>query len=579
MSETISYEKIFHATSNGVVVTDATGVILDLNRQAEAILGFKTAEHTGRYISDLLPLTGPLVMECLRTGKSRLGHHILGKEVDLVLNITPVRSNRKILGAVCNFQEMREFENAAKKLASYKRVNKQLETIFNASSDGIWVCNGEGRVIDVNAASEALNGIQARDVVGRNMADLIAEGLFDQSVTLEVLETRRQVSVMQYVKRTGRYLLATGTPVLEEDGRIFLVVTNERDMTQLNAIRQELDRTHMITEKMREELADLSLRELKEQQIVADSEKMRQIVQVALKLARMAASNILILGESGTGKGLLAKFIHDNSQRRKNPFIQINCAALPENLLEAELFGYEKGAFTGASEKGKVGLFELAHEGTLFLDEIGDLPLPLQAKLLKYLDDREVIRLGGTRAKRIDCSIIAATNQNLEDRVAKKMFRQDLYYRLNTFRLRIPPLRERPEDIFELVRFFLHRYNKAFRTKKQIQQAGMEAILAHPFPGNVRELKNLIKQAVVISDERKLDPHIQSSLQPLNPLSLPASSAKRPKNLSAEVSAVEESLLREACRRCRTTREVATRLGVSQSTVVRKMRRYGLRFR
>ena len=451
--------------------------------------------------------------------------------------------------------------------------------IFNASSDGIWVCNGEGRVIDVNAASEALNGIQARDVVGRNMADLIAEGLFDQSVTLEVLETRRQVSVMQYVKRTGRYLLATGTPVLEEDGRIFLVVTNERDMTQLNAIRQELDRTHMITEKMREELADLSLRELKEQQIVADSEKMRQIVQVALKLARMAASNILILGESGTGKGLLAKFIHDNSQRRKNPFIQINCAALPENLLEAELFGYEKGAFTGASEKGKVGLFELAHEGTLFLDEIGDLPLPLQAKLLKYLDDREVIRLGGTRAKRIDCSIIAATNQNLEDRVAKKMFRQDLYYRLNTFRLRIPPLRERPEDIFELVRFFLHRYNKAFRTKKQIQQAGMEAILAHPFPGNVRELKNLIKQAVVISDERKLDPHIQSSLQPLNPLSLPASSAKRPKNLSAEVSAVEESLLREACRRCRTTREVATRLGVSQSTVVRKMRRYGLRFR
>jgi PAS domain S-box-containing protein len=577
MPDPITHRQIFHATSNGVVVTDAAGLIQDMNRPAEAILGFTAAEHRGRFISDLLPLTGPQVMDCLRTGKPRLGHHILGKKVDLVLNITLVRSGRRIQGAVCNFQKMQEFENTAKKLDSYKRINKQLETIFTASSDGIWVCNGEGRVIDVNPASEALNGIRARDVVGRTMADLLSEGLFDQSVTLEVLDTGRQVSVMQFIRRTGRYLLATGTPVLDEDGSVFLVVTNERDMTQLNTIRKELDRTHMITEKMREELVDLSLRELREQQIVAESEKMRQIIQVALKLARMEASNILIQGESGTGKGLLAKFIHNNSGRRKNPFIQINCAALPENLLEAELFGYEKGAFTGASEKGKVGLFELAHEGTLFLDEIGDLPLPLQAKLLKYLDDREIIRLGGTRAKRIDCSIVAATNQNLEERVRKKRFRRDLYYRLNTFGIRIPPLRDRPEDILELVRFFLGRYNKAFRTKKQIRQAGMESILAHPFPGNVRELKSLIKQAVVIGEERTLDAHVQAGLKPTEPAHPAPARRQWPRSLPAEVAGLEESLLRDACRRSRTTREVAGKLGISQSSVVRKMRRYGLR--
>ncbi len=577
MPDPITHRQVFHATSNGVVVTDAAGLIQDMNRPAEAILGFTAAEHKGRFISDLLPLTGPQVMDCLRTGKPRLGHHILGKKVDLVLNITLVRPGRRIQGAVCNFQKMQEFENTAKKLDSYKRINKQLETIFTASSDGIWVCNGEGRVIDVNPASEALNGIRACDVVGRTMADLLSEGLFDQSVTLEVLDTGRQVSVMQFIRRTGRYLLATGTPVLDEDGSVFLVVTNERDMTQLNTIRKELDRTHMITEKMREELVDLSLRELREQRIVAESEKMRQIIQVALKLARMEASNILIQGESGTGKGLLAKFIHNNSGRRKNPFIQINCAALPENLLEAELFGYEKGAFTGASEKGKVGLFELAHEGTLFLDEIGDLPLPLQAKLLKYLDDREVIRLGGTRAKRIDCSIVAATNQNLEEWVPKKRFRRDLYYRLNTFGIRIPPLRDRPEDVLELVRFFLGRYNKAFRTKKQIRQAGMEAILAHPFPGNVRELKSLIKQAVVIGEERTLDAHIQAGLKPSEPAHPAPARRQWPRSLPAEVAGLEESLLRDACRRSRTTREVAGKLGISQSSVVRKMRRYGLR--
>ncbi|PIV01012.1 MAG: Fis family transcriptional regulator, partial [Syntrophobacterales bacterium CG03_land_8_20_14_0_80_58_14] len=296
-------------------------------------------------------------------------------EVSLVLNITLIREHGTVTGAVCIFQDLEQFESSARRLESYTRLNRQLKAIFESSSDGIWVCDGQGKVIDVNGASEKLNGIHAKSVLGKTVTELLATGLFDRSVTLEVLETKRQVSVVQYIKKTKKVLLATGTPVFNEDGSIFLVVVNERDMTQLNAIRDQLEQSRMVTEKFKNELAELTVLELKNQEIITESDSMRDVLRIALKLAHVEASNILILGESGTGKGLLAKFIHQNGRRKNQPFVQINCAALPENLLEAELFGYETGAFTGAREQGKAGLFELAQGGTLFLDEIGDLPL------------------------------------------------------------------------------------------------------------------------------------------------------------------------------------------------------------
>jgi PAS domain S-box-containing protein len=438
MNTEITHEQIFNATSNGVVATDASGQIVYINRQAEKILALSEKKHAGAHIFQVLPLTGPQVMECLATGCAKLGHHVLGKKVHLVLNITLIRCDGHVTGAVCNFQKMDQFESSAKKLASYQRLNHQLETIFKASSDGIWVCDGHGNVIDINGASEKLNGIAARRIIGQNISDLVNSGLFDRSVTLEVLATQRQVSMVQQVKRTQKLLLVTGTPVFDDDGRVFLIVVNERDMTQLNALKEQLEQSRSVTEKIRDELAELTLRELKSQEIIAENEDMRQILHYALKLAHLQASDILILGESGTGKGLLAKFIHQNSKRKKKPFIQINCAALPENLLEAELFGYEKGAFSGARQEGKAGLFELAQAGTLFLDEIGELPHHLQAKLLKYLDDHQILRLGGLCGKKIDCLIIAATNRDLKTRVRQKRFRQDLFYRLNTFTIQIP---------------------------------------------------------------------------------------------------------------------------------------------
>ena len=577
MDQNITYEQIINSTNNGIIATDVSGTIVYINQQAEKMLGCNAEKHTGIFISELLPITGPQVMECLKTGTSKWGHHVIGEKLDMVLNITLIRQGKKIDGTVCNFQDMKQLKISPDGMESSSYLNQQLKTIFKASHDGIWVCDGQGKVIDINEASEKLNGIHAKDIIGKNVTDLVNGGLFDRSVTLEVLETKRQVSVIQKIKRTKKILLATGTPAFDNEGNIFLVVVNERDMTQLNAIQKQLEQSRMVTEKYKDKLAELSLLELKDQEIVAEDKKMRQVLYLALKLAHLSASDILILGESGTGKGLLAKFIHKNSHRNKKPFIQINCATLPENLLEAELFGYEKGAFTGARQEGKAGLFELAHEGTLFLDEIGDLPHSLQAKLLKYLDDHEVMRLGGLKSNKIDCTIIAATNRDLEGLVQQKRFRRDLFFRLNTFTIRIPPLRERIDDIFELVSFYMQKYGKAYRLNRRISPDALKVLQAYPFPGNVRELKNILKKAVVMSENESVDEVIHQSLSAdVGHCVTPSINAHQGRGMTDQIFDVEKEILQNAMTRCKSTREMARYLKISQPTVVRKLKKHRL---
>ena len=578
MDEKIDLSDVFQYTSNGVIVTDRKGLITHINRHSEKVLNIDANKHVGKYILDILPLTGSVVHKCLKSGEAILGHQVLGKKAKLVLNVTPILRDKILMGAVCNLQELHIFEASAKKLGSYKKLNRQLETIFNASSDGIWVCDGEGVVISINKASEMLNGIKVKDVIGKYVNELMSDKVFDQSVTNEVLKSGAQQTVMQYTRKTGKYLLSTGTPVFDDAGNIILVVVNERDMTELNSLRKKIEQGEQLTEKYRDELADLSLLELTRNEIIAESSKMRHLLQMALKLSRIDASNILILGESGTGKGLLAKLIHKNSLRYKNPFVEINCAALPENLLEAELFGYEKGAFTGASDRGKIGLFELAAGGTLFLDEIGDMPQPLQSKLLKYLDDNEIRRIGATQSIKVECSTIAATNQNLIDLVTKKKFREDLYYRLNSFTLELPPLRERPEDISSLVRLFLSKFNRKYRSDKRIHSSAIHLLQSYFFPGNIRELKNIIENAVVMSQSNRIDPFIQASLRETQsgPSSTATDTIKGRLSLSDKLSELEKELLRQAKLQCRNTREMAHFLGISQPSVVRKLHKHGL---
>jgi PAS domain S-box-containing protein len=577
MEHEITYAHIFASTSHGVIATDAGGHIVLINPQATKILNLDEKGVIGSHIRSVLPMTGRLVTKCLASGESQLGRHIVGKKISLVVSVTPILERQRLLGAMGHFQKMQDFEDSARQLESYRRLNVQLEAIFKSSSDGIWLCDGNGKILNINGASEKINAIKAKDVVGKNVREIVKEGLVDRSATLEVLETERQISLLQYLKKTNKYLLVTGTPVFDEGGRISLVVVNERDMTQLNTMKEKLAQTLMETERFKDELAELSLLELKEQEIIAKSEEMRQVLRIAVKLAKMEASNILILGETGTGKGLLAKFIHQYSNRKKKPFIQINCAALPETLLEAELFGYEKGAFTGAREHGKIGLFELAHEGTLFLDEIGDLPLSVQAKLLKYLDDHEILRLGGIKPKQVDCTIIAATNRNLEARIRQRKFRQDLFFRLNSFLMQIPPLRARPDDIFELVNHLLDKYNRQYALRRRISASAMEQIKSYSFPGNVRELKNMIKIAVMMSEADSLDDYIlrnfkKSVLEQSDYGQKPVSQM----NLTEETGAFEKRLLQNAMTNFKTTREMAGFLGINQSTVVRKMKKYDL---
>ncbi len=578
LSVTISDKDIVDNIRSGIIATDRHAIITHINRQGEKKLQIIARELVGKLISEVLPYFHPTIIACLQDSKHLMNQFIEVGDEHLLVQANPVRRGQDTVGAVLQFRTPDTSEISARESETYKELNRQLKAIIGASSDGIWVCNAEGFVVTINKASESLNGIKARDVIGKNISELLDNRSLDQLVTTKVLKTGKQETIIQHIKKTNRLLLCTGTPARDENGNIALIVVNERDMTELESLRNKFAQNKKLTEKFKEELSERTLRELEHNTIIADSTQMKQILQKSLKLAHIGASNILILGASGTGKGLLAKSIHKHSNRRENPFVEINCAAIPENLLEAELFGFEKGAFSGAAEVGKVGLFELAQGGTLFLDEIGDMPVNLQTKLLKYLDDKQFRRLGGTKSISVECSTISATNRDLQDRVKNNLFREDLFYRLSSFTLEIPSLCDRRDDIPGLVKFYLDKYNKKYNRSTHISPRTITHLKNYSFPGNVRELKNIIENGVVLSDDTTLDSYLanidESGYQLLPALNLPASS--KPMDLANTLHEVEKQLLSEAKRQCKTTRQMSAYLNICQSSVVRKLKKYGL---
>ena len=573
----ISQDQLFNATANGVIVSTGNGSILKANRNALKILDKRKHDLIGSSIYTSLPMIGKIIKKSLLSNKNIRGYLVADQNTSIVLNTTIILKNKSIIGIVASFQETAVFEKIAKKFEFYQLQNRELKAIFESVSDGIWVCDGNGIVLNINRASEKLNQIRKEEVVGRNVYDLVREGMYDESSVVMVLEKKQQTTIVQEIKRIQKKVLVTATPVFNEHGDISLVVVNARDMTQLNNMKMQLEASLQESDKLKETLKEINLLEVNKKNVIGGSDTFQAVLKVALKLAQMEVSNILLLGESGTGKGLLAKFIHKCSRRKEKSFIQINCAAVPESLLEAELFGYEKGAFTGAQENGKVGLIELSHKGTLFLDEIGELPLSLQSKLLKYFDDNEVMRIGGVKSRKVDCTIIAATNRNLEAQVRKKQFRKDLFYRINTFTINVPPLRERPEDIFDLVNYYLAAYNKLFRTKKKISPAALEKLQGYHFPGNVRELKNIIKKGVVLSESDHLDEYFLNGI-PMNQQNRKSVALEGNKaiNLKHELLSFEKEILLQAMQRNRTTREIAEKLQIDHSTVVRKLKKHNL---
>lgn len=454
-----------------------------------------------------------------------------------------------------------------------------LLSVLDACSDGILISDDEGNVLYVNAAYESTTGLTKEQMVGNNLQKLRdEEKLFNFAVSLLVLEQRKPASIIhEYI--TGKKALTTGNPICGEDGQAIMgVVCNTRDISGLINLRNELEVTRRLLEKYSSELHQLRQQHMQQyEDFVYRSKAMADMLQLASKAAQFDSS-VLIQGESGVGKELLAKFIHQQSPRAEGPYIRVNCAAIPTELFESELFGYEQGSFTGASQKGKPGMFELANEGTILLDEVGELPLTVQSKLLRVLQEKEVFRLGAQKSTKLNVRVLAATNKDLALEVKKGNFREDLYFRLNVVPIVIPPLRERPEDIPELIRYFLEKLNKRYKKNLCISLEAMEVMASYSWPGNVRELENLIEYLFIVDTNGEIG---MEDLPPklvadhvLSASNLPA--AEQTGKLNYLLERFEKDILISALKIYPSIRKAASTLGVDPSTLSRKLKKYGI---
>ncbi len=494
---------------------------------------------------------------------------------EYLIGINPLIENGDICGAVCILVDGAQLEAMARQLPSFKTLSRELDTIIDSSSDGLFVCDANATVIRMNPASEKIHNVSAQKIVGRNMHDLLATGFIDRSAALEASISKKRVSQLQ--NKEGRKLISIATPVLDERGEVIRIVVSERDITEIDNLQLELEKQQGFKDGFREQMLAMQQIELDSQEIIARSPAMISALKQAIKVAH-ADSTVLILGESGVGKGLIADLIHKNSHRSKQPLIKINCGAIPESLIEAELFGYEKGAFTGALVGGKPGHFELADNGTLFLDEVAELPLPSQVKLLRFLEDGQITRLGDTQNRMVDVRVIAATNRDLEKMVEQGTFRLDLYYRLNVIPIPIPAIRERNDCIIPLIRHYIDTFNNQLGTHKRLTRLALDALTAYSYPGNVRELMNICERMVVMAETDLIDLADLPIQVVAHPVEKQVSIGQLVSGASLQqtLDTVEKKVLEQALQQYRNQSEIALALGVNQSTIARKLKKFKL---
>ncbi len=566
-------DTIINSTYNLIVAVDEKGIITVFNKAAERFLGVKAEDARGKKVIDLFPTSG--LIEVAQTGKVEPLQKLLLNDRYFISNRTPICKNGNIVGAVAVLQDISDMENISKELEYFKKLNKELDAIIDSSFDGLYITDGDGVTLRLNKAFERITGVHGHEFLGRNVVDIEKEGIVSESVSAIAIKRQEAVTIMQEMK-TGKTTLATGNPVFDEYGKIFRVVCNVRDITELNELKQKLEEVEGLSQHYESQLRTLKLQYSGSNKIIINSIKMKDLLSMVIRLAQFD-STILITGESGTGKELIAETIHSNSTRKNGPYIKVNCGAIPENLLESELFGYDYGAFTGAKKEGKAGYFQLANGGTIFLDEIGDLPFNLQVKLLRVLQNREIVRVGGVKSLPIDVRIVTGTNRNLLELVDKKLFREDLYYRLNVVPVHVPPLRDRKEEIPSLVAHFVQMYNRKHKINRKISSEVVEIFMGYNWPGNVRELENLIERLLVISTKNILTREDLPSFLGeaiLENISEVFVSGIIP--LQEAVESVEKQILEKAYAKFRTTRQMAKELGVDASTVVRKAAKYGV---
>lgn len=470
--------------------------------------------------------------------------------------------------------------NSSDRLKELKSVIKDqeeyielLEAAINLSMIGYVICDAEGYVLKVNEAQSHITGWEPSAMLGKHMSEI---GKVDNHVTatMKIIETQKPIKLERHLA-SGISFLVYGKPYFDSDNELKYVVCNLIDTTEITQTKNELEKAKLNNNELALKLQQLESRAVLENSLVYNSDKMQRVVNLCYRIAEFD-STILITGESGVGKELIADLIYERSSRNTLPFIKINCASIPEHLLESELFGYEQGSFTGANTKGKKGILEYADQGTLFMDEIGEMSLSLQAKLLRFLQQGEFYRVGGHELIKTDLRILAATNQDLEHMVNQGTFREDLYYRLNVIPIKVPSLKERKDDIPVLIKYFVKKFNQKYDLNKDIELDVIEYFMQNTPKGNIRELQNIVERLLMLSENEIIQlgetKRILFDINGEKEISIQNKSS-----LKQLVEAYEKELLKKYVKEFRTSQKISEMLQVSQPTISRKLARYGIK--
>lgn len=558
--KTKHYNAVFDSAHNGILSIDAEGIITSINPAALRMARASRDKSVGRFLSEVVSPTG--LLDVVRTGKSHTEKYKVRKRV-YITNRSPIKENDKVIGAVGVFQDISEIEFISNELETFKRIVNELDTVVESSSDGICIVEKNGNVQRVNKRFQKMLNID-EEVQG---VDAQLPEYVNRLIT-NIFKDKKRKSLMQSELETENSLIISGRPILNDSVEVERVVISIKDMTEMERMRDELA-------EAKRKLNELNIEESTE--FVYKSQPMKRLISTVEQVAGVDVT-VLLTGESGVGKGEIANLITKMSDRSKKRFVKVNCGAIPDTLIESELFGYEPGAFTGASEKGKKGYFELAEGGTILLDEISEIPQGLQVKLLSVLQDREIMRVGSEKTKKIDIRVIAATNQNLEEMVMDGSFREDLFYRLNVVPLLVPPLRERIDDIPSLVKFYSDYFKEKYKKELIFTEGAVKALLEYHWPGNVRELVNVLERAFIISPKKEVE-----YLEVMNLLHLNTNIGTSCLNvlkineiipMKQAVEKLEIQLIQKALREVKSYRKVAELLEVNVSTISRKMQKF-----
>lgn len=567
----VFYRALINSMGVGILAVNTSGITIMVNTIAQKSFGIYPGEELKGAFPELWPMTQQILKRRRQNSEFSLQH----KKRSYLIRVNPIVIDSEQIGAICVFVESSGLEEMAMQTSFFREIIGELEAVINSSSEGLWICDGEANVLRMNPASERIHGVKAEDVIGRKMQDLVDEGFIDKSATLEVIKARSVVNILQ--NRKGRKLVITGTPVFDPDGKLIRIVSSVRDITEIETMQRELEEQEAMKDQLRNHMLELQHMELESRRVIAKSPCMLKALRQAIKVGSVDSS-VLLLGESGVGKGLFADIIHKNSHRSEKPLIRINCGAIPDSLIESELFGYEKGAFTGAKTSGKPGYLELADGGTLFLDEIAELPSPSQVKLLRFLEDGRITRLGGTVSRMVDVRILAATHQDLEEMIGRGKFRLDLYYRLKVVPINVPAVRERRDCILPLIDHYIEYFGTKNGISKRLTRAASDALLSYSYPGNVRELMNICERLVVMSETELIDlkdlpGDIIPRAQEVTGVSLELLGSM---TLQQALDSLERKMLAESLKLHGNQRRMAAALGINQSTIARKLEKHRL---